>query len=391
MTVQWVRDGKRVPIVSWCAEVDRQAMQQAENLAELPMVFDHVALMPDCHVGFGMPIGGVLACRDAVIPNAVGVDIGCGVMVARTSLPADRLEAALLRQCLREWRRRIPVGFAHHGSAQDWEGWDAAPMKSPPVKHELDAARFQLGTLGGGNHFIELQAGDDGRVWLMVHSGSRNFGLKIAEHYHLMALEECRREARELPASDLAWLSANGKIGCEYLDAMGFALNFAARNRECLLKVALSVLNELTGAVSDRTIAIHHNYCVVEEHGGVRVYIHRKGATAARKDQPGIVPGSMGSPSYIVRGLGNPRSFMSCAHGAGRRLGRREASRRLTAPECDRAMRGIVFDGWSADRKGRPDFGEAPQAYKDIDAVMAAQDDLVSVETRLEPLAVLKG
>ncbi len=391
MAIQWTIKRGGVPIVSWCAEVDALALQQAKNVAALPMAFDHVALMPDCHTGFGMPIGGVLACRDAVIPNAVGVDIGCGVMAVRTSLSTDRLDAGLLRCLLREWRRRIPTGFDHQGSPQPWGEWNAAPLHVPPVKRELDAARYQLGTLGGGNHFLELQASEDGRVWLMAHSGSRNFGLKIAEYYHAVAVDQCRRERRALPAPDLAWLTADSGAARDYLAAMEFALRFAARNRECLMDTAFAALAELAEAKKEATRSIHHNYCAEEEHFGVRVYLHRKGATAAGKGQEGIVPGSMGSPSYIVSGLGNPQSFMSCSHGAGRRLGRRQAGRELTVVECDRAMRGIVFGGWNADRKGRPDFGEAPQAYKDIDAVMQAQNDLAKVETRLRPLAVLKG
>jgi tRNA-splicing ligase RtcB len=366
-------------------------MQQARNLANLSVTFHHVALMPDCHVGYGMPIGGVIACREAVIPNAVGVDIGCGVVAARTDHAAADLPANLIREILRSARERIPVGFSHHKQAQDWDGWERAPLDSPPVRSELDSARRQLGTLGGGNHFIELQGGQDGFLWLMIHSGSRNFGLKIAEHYHRVAQRLCSRKGVPLPSKDLAWLPQGGREAGEYLAAMQFALDFAQRNRELMMERLSQVVRDRLDCQVEPPFGIHHNYCRAETHFGQDVIVHRKGATSAGKGQTGIVPGSMGSPSYIVRGLGNPDAFSSCSHGAGRRLGRRQANRVLSEDACRAAMHGIVFDAWSRDRKGRVDLSEAPQAYKDIDEVMSAQADLVEVVTRLQPLGVVKG
>jgi len=380
----------RIPILSWCGDADESAMRQACDVANVEVTFHHMALMPDCHVGFGMPIGGVAACVDAVIPNAVGVDIGCGVIAAKTSAGAAALDRKTLTELLVQLKQRIPVGFEHHGSAQRWEGWDRAPDQCAPVRAELESARRQLGTLGGGNHFMEVQSDDEATAWLMIHSGSRNFGLKIAEYYHQKAVRACDKTGTSLPTRELAFLRLDTADAREYLAAMQFALDFARANRALMMDRFGEIFTRVTdGALLD-VFQIHHNYCAREEHFGREVMVHRKGATSARKGERGIIPGSMGTPSYIVRGLGNPDSFCSCSHGAGRRMGRNEANRKLTQDACKQAMRGICFE-WPTDRKGRPDLSEAPQAYKDIDAVMAAQADLVEPVTRLRPMAVLKG
>jgi tRNA-splicing ligase RtcB len=366
-------------------------MQQAQNLAALSVTFHHVALMPDCHVGYGMPIGGVIACEDAVIPNAVGVDIGCGMIAARTDLDASHLDDDLIKQVMGETRRAIPVGFSHHKQPQAWDGWDTAPRNSPPVSREIESASRQLGTLGGGNHFIEIQASEDNVVWLMIHSGSRNFGLKVAEHYHRVARRLCEKEQLTVPAPDLAYLPRNSPQAAEYLAAMDFALEFAKRNRELMMERFSAIFCDRAGCRVGEPVNVHHNYCSRETHFGRDVLVHRKGATAARLDEPGIIPGSMGTPSYIVRGLGHPESFRSCSHGAGRRMGRKEACRKLDVADCNRAMQGIVFGRWSKDRRGRTDLSEAPQAYKDIDEVIAAQADLVRTVAKLWPRGVIKG
>ena len=389
--MKWTTDGARIPIKSWCEEVENGAMKQAQNLASLPITFRHVALMPDCHVGYGMPIGGVIACQDAVIPNAVGVDIGCGMIAAQTNLPCSEMKRQVLQSIVHAASVQIPLGFEHHRQPQPWSGWDRAPLDSPPVRAELESARRQLGTLGGGNHFIEVQAGDDGLIWLMIHSGSRNFGLKIADHYHRMALRICDEHKVPLPDKDLAWLPRDAAKAREYLDAMNFALAFARENRARMMEVFSDIARQHTGCRIEQTLDIHHNYCAVEKHFGREVLVHRKGATSAMKGQTGIIPGSMGSSSYIVRGLGNPESFMSCSHGAGRRMGRNEACRSLSVAECDKAMAGIVHGQWSRDRKGHLDLSEAPQAYKNIDEVMASQSDLVEALVKLTPLGVVKG
>lgn len=387
----WKDTNGRIPILSWCRDVDAGALAQARNLCELPAAVFHVALMPDCHIGYGMPIGGILACRGALVPNAVGVDIGCGVQSCQTDASAERLTQAAIRRVLDRVRREIPVGFEHRRHPLPWAGWDTIPRHCPPVEWEWKSARHQLGTLGGGNHFLEIQADDHGGVWLMLHSGSRNFGLKIARHYHGVAQRICRKQAVCLPTPDLACLPADSEPGVEYLAAMQFALRFALCNREVMMQRFSDVLRDELDCRILQTIDVHHNYAAKEQHFGQTVYLHRKGATAARDGQPGVIPGSMGAFSYIVRGRGNAASFMSCSHGAGRRMGRREASRKLSEADCRRAMEGIVHSPWSRTRQGTPDLSEAPQAYKDIDEVIAAQADLVEPVVRLRPLAVLKG
>jgi tRNA-splicing ligase RtcB len=225
----------------------------------------------------------------------------------------------------------------------------------------------------------------------MIHSGSRNFGLKIAEHYHRLAQKTCTRKGVSLPSRDLAYLQRGTKESQEYLAAMEFALRFAARNRELMMEHLSRIACGILSCEAGQTVHIHHNYCAEEEHFGQNVLVHRKGATSARQGEMGVIPGSMGTPSYIVRGLGNPDSFMSCSHGAGRCMGRREANRTLDVEACNRAMEGIVFGRWSRNRRGKLDLSEAPQAYKDIEEVIGAQSDLVEVVTRLKPLGVIKG
>jgi len=392
--MRWKVKGKgwRVPVLSWCENIEEGALEQARNLAIHPSVFHHVALMPDCHQGYGMPIGGVIACENAVIPNAVGVDIGCGmaaVQTAATDIKKDAIEEILLRL-----RQRIPVGFAHQLEDQEWGGFASAP-DLPIVQQELAAARKQLGTLGGGNHFIEIQSGSDGRIWLMLHSGSRNFGYKIAKTYNKKAMELCARWHSQLPPGhgddSLAFLPIGSREAAEYIKAMGFALEFALANRLTMLEVFMDIFQDVTGKGFQEQINIHHNFAALEHHFSKDVWVHRKGATQAREGQLGIIPGSMGTSSYIVRGLGNPDSFESCSHGAGRAVGRAAFCRAHTVAECDKSMEGIVFGGWGKTRKGDPDISEAPGAYKPIDEVIEAQSDLVEVVIKLTPRGVMKG
>lgn len=405
--MEWQRNAERfrVPILSWCRDVEQDAMRQAENLARHPGVFHHVALMPDCHPGYGMPIGGVIACPDSVIPNAVGVDIGCGMCAVETDIPIGDMDRESIRAVLDAVNQRIPVGEGHaHREAQSWEGFDRYWSKLADTPGWLDAkawdlAERNLGTLGGGNHFIEMQRDEQDKLWLMVHSGSRNLGYRIAAHYHAAALGFVRRAGTDLPDADLAYLPADSRAARDYLRDMNFALEYAAENRARMMRVFADIVTRSPGRRAIREINIHHNYAAREQHFGKQVWIHRKGATAARKGLVGIIPGSMGTPSYIVEGRGAPESFMSCSHGAGRRMGRAAASRNLTKAACDRAMQGVVFDGWSTYRPrgrkrkgaGLPDLGEAPPAYKDIDEVIAAQHDLVETLTRLVPVGVVKG
>lgn len=386
----------RVPIFSWCADVDEGALEQAKNLATHPAIFHHVALMPDCHVGWAMPIGGVIACKNAVIPSCVGVDIGCGMIAAKTDIMVGDvfLDKRNVGSVIDKLKHRIPVGFKHHREDQEWLGFDDAP-DIPIVQQELSSARKQLGTLGGGNHFIEIQIGDDGYVWLMLHSGSRNFGYKIAKTYNKKAMDLCARWHSQLPLGkgedSLAFLPFGSPEAREYIEAMNFALKFAQANRDAMMRVFATTFNEVIGGKVQQTINIHHNFAALENHFGKNVWIHRKGATRARKGQLGIIPSSMGTPSYIVRGLGNPDSFESCSHGAGRAMGRAAFCRANTVEECEKDMEGIVFSGWGRNRKGELDISEAPKAYKDINQVMDAQSDLVEKVVELTPLGVMKG
>ena len=414
-----MEDGWLMPVKSWCESCEDGAVNQAANLAQHPALFHHVALMPDAHQGYGMPIGGVVAADNAVIPAAVGVDIGCGMIATETDIPAERFADMSFRRAFQEkLKERIPVGEGvSHNTAQTWEGFEEYTanngMRSDLWPSKLD--RMNLGTLGGGNHFIELQkttalGGHAGRVplpegepheskvWLMIHSGSRNLGKRIEEHYHRIADRLCWRFHVPLADPDLAFLPIAEKDGHDYYTDMLFALRYAKENRRRMMEAMKETVAEFVPEVSFlRTIDIHHNYATCEEHFGRKVFVHRKGATSARLDEIGIIPGSMGTASYIVRGLGNPDSFMSCSHGAGRRMSRVAASANLTVEECDKAMEGIVcerwqkYKGYSKKAKGKFDLSEAPQAYKDIEDVIASERDLVEPLVRLVPLASLKG
>lgn len=365
-------------------------MEQAINLTKLPFVYGHIAIMADCHEGFGMPIGGVIACKDFIVPNAVGVDIGCGMCAVKTSLKPDLLSSETVRFILNQVRNQIPMGFSHHKTDQQWSGFLKAP-DTAVVLQELNSSRKQLGTLGGGNHFIEIQSGNDGHVWFMIHSGSRNFGLKIAEEFHKQALSYCNKHHLELPHKDLAYLPFDSDQGQDYFSAMNFALAFAYENRQQMKSCIADIFANETRCDFLHEINIHHNFAAEEIHYGRSLIVHRKGATRAGKNLEGIIPGSMGTASYIVRGKGNPDSFDSCSHGAGRVMGRNEANRKLNFEQVRQSMKGIVFDTWPKGRKGKIDLSEAPAAYKDIDAVIEAQKDLIDVIVKLKPLGVVKG
>ena len=401
--MEWIKDegNYHVPVKSWCKDLEDGAMAQAADLARHPVVFRHVALMPDCHQGYGMPIGGVIACKDAVIPNAVGVDIGCGMGAVRTSVPASETTREQLREIVNRIKEKVPCGEGRaHKKAQTPDGFDELIDSYSDRKwfsgHVRDLACRNLGTLGGGNHFIEIQAGDDGRVWLMIHSGSRHLGNVIARFYNDRAVELNRKWHSNIPNKDLAFLPVNTREGQDYIKDMNFALDYAGENRRIIMENFMAAFRCVyEGAEFGHPVNIHHNYAALESHFDKKVWVHRKGATSAKPDETGIIPGSMGTSSYIVKGLGNIESFMSCSHGAGRVMGRMQATRTLTPEACDRAMNGIVYDRWNKVRRGKTkgmyDLSEAPQAYKDIDEVIAAEQDLIEPIVRLRPLAVVKG
>ncbi len=374
----------RIPLKIWARTLEPGALQQAHNLSNLSFAFSHIALMPDAHEGYGMPIGGVLATVGGfIIPNAVGVDIGCGVVALRTEATAVSTEQ--LRQILDKAREVIPVGFKHHTRPQPWEGFSTAPPL-PVIRREMDSARRQLGTLGGGNHFCSIEKGSDGHIWLLVHSGSRNIGLKVASYYNNLAKAANKVKKIVPPEYDLAPLNLQEESGEDYFTAMQFCLDFARANRELLSRRFSELFAAVVsgGTVLER-LEIHHNYAAKEEHFGKEVVVHRKGAICARAGERGVIPGSMGTPSYIVEGLGNEESFFSASHGAGRTMSRQEANRVITEEMANAAMQGIIYSPWKGD------YAEAPMAYKDIEEVMDCQRDLVRPLVKLTPLAVLKG
>ena len=389
--MEWSRneDNWNVPILSWCPNVERVAMEQAIALACHPVIANHVALMPDVHPGYGMPIGGVIACDNAVIPNAVGVDIGCGMRAVATDVPVDMITPGQIAAIITDIKRAIPVGYHHHKDDQRWSGFDDAPGVMV-IQAELASARKQLGTLGSGNHFIEIQAGDDGYIWVMIHSGSRNFGLKIADHFNKRAMNLCNQWHSELPSDDLAFLPTASDSGKTYIVAMQYAMRFAEASRKAMMGAVLRIIAHRVDGKAVSTLDVHHNFAAIEHHFGKDLWIHRKGAILIRKDDLGIIPGSQGTPSYIVRGLGNADSYHSCSHGAGRTMGRKDFSRTHTLEDCEKEMDGILFDGYGLDRDGGIDLSEAPSAYKNIDKVIAEEADIVEVVVKLLPLGSVK-
>lgn len=381
--IKQVIDTERVPIKMWLGDIEDGALQQARNLANLPFVYKWVAIMPDSHQGYGMPIGGVIATLGVIVPNAVGVDIGCGMAAAKTDL--TEIDTETLKRIMGKTREAIPVGFNHQTEHQVWDGFDNAP-DIPIIQKELLSAKKQLGTLGGGNHFIEIQRGDDGHIWVMIHSGSRNFGLKTANEYHKKAQMLCSKWHSFMPDKDLAFLPIEEPAGNEYYTAMNYCLKFAKANRALMMDRVESAIYSETGAKIGRMFDVHHNYAVFEHHYGKDVLVHRKGATKASEGMVGIIPGSMGTSSYITEGLGNPESFFSSSHGAGRRMGRKEAERSLNLKDEQAKMAGIVHGLRSVN-----ELDEAPGAYKDIDVVMENQSDLVKTLVTLTPIANIKG
>jgi tRNA-splicing ligase RtcB (3'-phosphate/5'-hydroxy nucleic acid ligase) len=306
----------------------------------------------------------------------------------QTTLTADKLDVTLLKKIMGSIRNVIPVGFAHNTDDQPWNGFDLAP-DIPTIKNQISAAKKQLGTLGGGNHFIEIQKDANNLIWIMIHSGSRNFGFKIAHVYHTIAGNLCSRWHTDLPDRDLAFLPIETPEAKEYLSAMQYAVKFASANRIVMMnKVFKVLLAEIKNLELLQRIDIAHNYAAWENHFGENVLVHRKGATRAYAGELGIIPGSQGTHSYIVRGLGNPNSFKSCSHGAGRKLGRADAKRTLDLVIEQKRLddQGIVHSV-----RNVSDLDEATGAYKDIDFVMTQQKDLVEIVEVLSPLGGIKG
>ena len=380
----------KLPIKLWADKIDEKALEQAKNLANLPFAFKHIALMPDVHCGLGMPIGGVLATKGVVVPNAVGVDIGCGMCAIKTSLRVEDISRKQIVRVVELVKSVIPLGFDHHKELQDEfllpQNYDID--KLPNIKHLIVAARKQIGTLGGGNHFIEIQKSTDGYIWVMIHSGSRNIGKKIADRYGKIA-KMLNERWYSNTTSGLEFLPIESPEAQAYWQEMKWCVDFALCNRKLLMQRVCEALEEVFPSVEfNEMINIAHNYAAWEEHFGQNVIVHRKGATRAQLGEIGIIPGSQGTKSYIVRGLGNAESFMSCSHGAGRVLGRREACEVLDLKSEISRMNALgIIHGIQEQN----DLDEAPSAYKDIDTVMANQQDLVKPIVELSPIAVIKG
>jgi tRNA-splicing ligase RtcB len=382
---------ERIPIKLWLKDIDEGALQQAKNMANLPFAFKHISIMPDSHEGYGMPIGGVLATKDVIIPNAVGVDIGCGMCALKTSLTdisTDRLKKIMSRI-----RELVPLGFNHqkHKQALNLMPNPEKIINGGIVEQEFDNALTQIGTLGGGNHFIEIQKGSDEHIWIMIHSGSRNIGLKVAGHYNKLAkgLNEKWHVSVE-KSKDLAFLPMHTNEAHNYFSEMQYCVDFAFANRKLMMANIELAFDEQYGTNYSclEFINIAHNYARYENHFGTNVIVHRKGATSAQDGEIGIIPGSQGTKSYIVKGKGEQDSFKSCSHGAGRLIGRKQAQRQLDLKEeiANMDKLGIIHA-----IRTQEDLDEAPGAYKNIDVVMENQKDLVDILVELKPLAVIKG
>jgi len=372
-------------IKSWCEDPEEGAIEQARHLAQLPFIHQWVALMPDTHQGYGMPIGAVLPTKDVIIPNAVGVDIGCGMCAVKTSL--TEIDKEVLKKIMGSIRGSVPVGFKMHEQNQGVELVNVE--HTDVITPLLEKAGKQVGTLGGGNHFIEIQKGSDGFIWIMIHSGSRNLGKTVADHYNKLAIKLNKKWWSLIPEEwELAFLPVDSQEGKDYIKDMNYCIDFAFKNRRLMLDNIQKAFTENLEVFFDKEINIAHNYARIEHHMGKDIWVHRKGATSARLDEIGIIPGSQGTKSYIVKGKGNIMSFQSCSHGSGRRMGRNQAKRELNLEEEVKRLDelGVIHS-----IRSTKELDEAPGAYKDIQTVMAEQTDLVDVVVELSPLAVIKG
>ena len=377
-------------ILCWCENPEQGAIDQAINISKHPWLVGNVCLMPDTHEGYGMPIGGVAALDGAICPNMVGVDIGCGMLAVKTSLTDINIDN--LKSILGIIRKKVPVGFNHHKEKQQHPIFDDVSVWENTIicKQEFQSAQKQIGTLGGGNHFIEIQKGSDGHIWFMIHSGSRNLGKKVADYYNNRAVELCKMWKQEdLIKNQLCVLPMGTDDFTLYHKEMSICLNFSNANRSLMAKFIKEAFVEILSDIEfEDEINIQHNYAALENHFGKNVWVHRKGATLARENTIGIIPGSQGTSSYIVRGKGNEASLCSCSHGAGRKMSRKKAREELNLENEKKVLddKGILHG-----IRGVADLDEASSAYKDIDVVMSEQQDLVDILVKLEPLAVVKG
>ena len=377
-------------ILLWASTIEEEALQQCKNAAEHPCINKPVVVCPDVHTGYGVSIGSVLPVKDALIPNAVGVDIGCSMTACRTNLVAKDVSTGTLQKIVNSIKRDIPVGLKHHITPQTHEifentdRWNVCPVCS----QEFTSAQYQLGTMGGGNHFIELQEGDDGFLYYMIHSGSRNLGYKVGSHYNKVAENLCTLWKQDkVVKNELAFLPKGTKEFYDYSMEMTLCLDFARANHEKMQEKLEEILTkEIPGIEFPYKWYTRHNYATMEHHHGLDYMIHRKGAILAREGMQQIIPGSQGTASYIVEGLGNPASYCSASHGSGRVMSRKKARETLHLTEEQNKMEGIVHNMTSISQ-----LDEAPSAYKSIEDVLKNEEDLVKPMRKLRPVAVVKG
>ena len=393
-----VTKGQNALIKSWTEGVafEDQAFAQVLNVTSLPFIHKHVAVMPDVHWGIGATVGSVIPTKGAIIPAAVGVDIGCGMVAARTTLTANDLPESL-SGIRAEIENAVPVGQGEHKVSPYKDTYRKSGLAGLLDKHPKlatmtrgniwDKAVRQTGSLGGGNHFIEVCLDTEERVWVMLHSGSRGVGNLIGRYFIEIAKEDMRTHHINLRDVNLAYVSEGTQHFNDYVEAVGWAQDYAANNREVMMKLVIEALRKHLPdfKIEDAAINCHHNYVQQENHFGANVWVTRKGAVSAREGQLGIIPGSMGERSFIVRGKGNAESFCSCSHGAGRVMSRGKAKEAISLDDHAEATRGVEC------RKDVGVLDESPAAYKDIDAVMAAQDDLVEIVHTLKQVLCVKG
>ncbi len=398
MPIREVLTSQRVPVEIWTGDADENSKQQLANIASLPFIHHHVAAMPDVHLGIGATIGAVIATRKAIIPAAVGVDIGCGMVACRLSITGNELDEKSLRKVFDQISRDVPVGREQHSDKRALTGAArpfAARLEAMTQKHPqlLKAVGKyskwvnQMGTLGGGNHFIEVCLDESNRAWVMLHSGSRGIGNALASYFIGLARRDMERSMIQLPDRDLAYFAEGSEHFADYVEAVTWAQEYAMQNRREMVDLVLAALTRHLPAfgVTSEVVNCHHNYVAAEHHYGADVWVTRKGAIRAREGDLGIIPGSMGTRSYIVRGKGEPESFTSCAHGAGRKMSRTAAAKQFSAADLARQTEGVIC------RKDKGVVDEIPGAYKDIDTVMANQSDLVDVVHTLKQVVCVKG
>jgi tRNA-splicing ligase RtcB (3'-phosphate/5'-hydroxy nucleic acid ligase) len=406
MGIQITLNKGRVPVKVWTQDIEHEAIQQLVNVSQLPIIHGHIAAMPDVHAGIGATVGSVIPTKSAIIPAAVGVDIGCGMNAVRLSIKASELPDNLhrIRSAI---ETAVPVGFSQHAASKVRGSQHARTARALDQRLDNIVAKHpalmkmqkrftetwvcQLGTLGGGNHFIELCLDEEQNVWVMLHSGSRGIGNCMGRYFIEAAKKDMRRHKMNLPDADLAYFAEGSVWFDDYVEAVDWAQDYALLNRSEMMRLVLAVLeHELSPhihawKVMGEVINCHHNYVQRETHFGENVFVTRKGAISAREGELGIIPGSMGAKSYIVRGLGNAESLCSCSHGAGRRMSRTAAKRKFSREDLEAQTQGVEC------RKDGGVLDEIPAAYKDIDEVMANQSDLVEVVHTLKQVVCVKG